>query len=245
MSNLRIMLSALVLSLFVSGCASKVETPKDAEGLYRTAYKELKKDKFKKSAKTFEQLELEHPYSKWAVKSKLMGAYAHYRAEEYDDALMSLDRFIRFHPGNKDIAYAYYLKAICYYDQIDIIGKNQKDTREAFDALNQVILRFPDTAYARDARSKINLAENYLAGQNMYIGRFYLNEKQYLSALNRFSTVVNDYQTTAYVEEALYRQIEIYTILGLKKESQNNYRVLSHNFPKSDWTKRAKKIMKG
>ncbi|MFV0626695.1 MAG: outer membrane protein assembly factor BamD [Alphaproteobacteria bacterium] len=245
MSKFRFIFSAALLSLFLAGCADKVEPQRTAEQLYKTGYKELKKDKYKASAKTFERLELEHPYSKWAVKSKLMGAYAHYKAEEYDDAIMSLDRFIRFHPGNKDVAYAYYLKAICYYDQIDVIGKNQKDTREAFDALNQVILRFPNTAYAKDAEGKLNLAHNYLAGQNMYIGRYYLNEKQYLSALNRFSSVVNDYQTTAYIQEALYRQIEIYTILGLETEAIRNYKVLEHNYPTSEWTKAAKKVLKG
>lgn len=245
MNKIKLFLCALAVVTMASGCAStKEEVPHTAEGLYMKGYKDLNKTAYKKAAESFEKLEIEHPYSKWAVKSKLMGAYAHYKAKQYDDAIMALDRFIRFHPGNKDVAYAYYLKARCSYDQIGVVEKDQSVTANAFDALNQVVLRFPNTEYAQDARRKIVLAHNYLAGQEMEVGFYYLKEKNYLSALNRFSTVVTDYQTTSYIEEALYRQVEVYLILGLNDEARNNYKVLSHNYPNSKWTGKAAKLLK-
>lgn len=246
MPKIKILLSALIVIFTITGCAStQTEEPaKTAEEQYMRGYKYIKKSSFKKSATAFEKLEIEHPYSKWAVKAKIMGAYAHYRAKQYDDAIIALDRFIRFHPGNKDIAYAYYLKARCYYDQIGVIEKDQSITEKAFEALNQVILRFPYTEYAKDARGKSLLAHNYMAGQEMEIGYYYLTEKNYLSALNRFSTVVNEYETTTYIEEALFRQIEVYIILGLNEEANNNLKVLKHNYPESEWTEKASKLIK-
>lgn len=246
MKKLKVLLSALLVVSVVSGCSStpKEEPARTAEEQYMKGYKYVKKSSFKKSAETFEKLEIEHPYSKWAVKAKIMGAYAHYKAKQYDDAIISLDRFIRFHPGNKDIAYAYYLKARCYYDQIGVVEKDQSVTEKAFEALNQVILRFPYTEYAKDAQGKVLLAHNYMAGQEMEVGYFYLTQKNYLSALNRFSTVVNYYQTTTYIDEALFRQVELYTILGLNEEVQNNIKVLKHNYPNSEWTKKAEKLAK-
>lgn len=246
MPKIKIILSALLVVFAITGCASTTQEEKSytAEGLYMRGYKYMQRTAYKKSATLFEKLEIEHPYSKWAVKAKIMGAYAHYKAKQYDEAVLALDRFIRFHPGNKDISYAYYLKARCYYDQIGVVEKDQSVTEKAFDALNQVILRFPNSEYAKDARAKILLAFNYMAGQEMEVGYYYLTQKNYLSALGRFSTVVNDYQTTTYIEEALFRQIEIYVILGLKSEAENNLKVLEHNYPESEWTKKANKLLK-
>lgn len=236
----------LLLSLFLvfgllSGCSSTPETDdnKSAEELYTKAFKDLNKTRYQKAAETFEKVELEHPYSQWATKAKLMGAYAYYRDAKYDDAIISLDRFIKFHPGNKDIAYAYYLKALCYYEQIVTVDKDQSTTAEAMDALQQVIFRFPDTDYAQDAKLKMDLTRDHLAGQEMEIGRYYLSQNNYLSALNRFSTVVNDYQTTTHIEEALYRQVELYTILGMPDEAMNAEKVLGYNYPQSRWYKKA------
>ena len=144
--------------------------------------------------------------------------------------------------GNKDIAYAYYMKGLCYYEQIVEVQKDQSISRQALDAFNQVIVRFPDSDYAQDAKLKIDLIYDHLAGQEMEVGRFYLKQKNYLSALNRFSEVVNHYQTTSHIEEALYRQAEIYKILGLNKESQDAVKVLGHNYPNSKWYKRALKL---
>ncbi len=241
MKKIALMLGLLMLAGACS-TAKNSEEGLSAEHLYNRAYKELNKTKYAKAAADFEKVELEHPYSKWATKAKLMGAYAYYKDQKYDDAVMALDRFIKYHPGNKDIAYAYYMKGLCYYEQIVGIEKDQETTREAQDAFNQLIVRFPDTEYAEDARRKINLINDHLAGQEMEIGRFYLGQKNYLSALNRFSEVVNNYQTTGHIEEALYRQVELYKILGLEKEAQDSLKVLGYNYPDSKWYKRAQKL---
>ncbi len=230
--------------LFVlAACAS---TPDDksysAEELYNQGYDALQDTAWSKAAEAFEKVELEHPYSKWAVKAKLMGAYAYYKDEKYDDAVLSLDRFIHYHPGNRDVAYAYYMKGVCYYDQIVGSEKDQDNTQKAQEAFEQVVVRFPNSEYAQDARAKLVLIRDHLAGQEMEVGRYYLNQKNYLSALNRFSTVVRDYQTTPQIEEALYRQIEIYTILGLNKEAETVKAVLAHNYPQSVWYKKALKL---
>ena len=227
----------------LNACASEQKEPESAEELYNKAYNQLEDTAYAKSAKTFEQVELEYPYSKWAVKAKLMSAYSYYKDKSYDDAIISLDRFIKFHPGNKDIAYAYYLKALCYYDQITGVEKDQSNTANALDALNNVILRFPNTDYAKDARAKIALTIDHLAGKEMEIGRYYLQQQNYLSALNRFSEVVSKYQTTSHIEEALYRQTEIYSIIGLNSEAVKAAQVLHHNYPDSQWSKEAQKLI--
>lgn len=234
-----------ISALFLASCSSKPEeTDQTAEVIYLEAHENLENTAYKKAAEGFEKVELEYPYSKWATKAKIMGAYAHYRNQEYDDALMSLDRFIKFHPGNQDIAYAYYLKALCYYDQIPQVAKDQSNAQNALDALYQVVTRFPSTEYAKDASFKIELANDHLAGKEMEVGRYYLTQKNYLSALNRFSVVVNNYQTTSHIEEALYRQVEVYQILGLNDEAQNASKVLSYNYPKSKWAAKAKALIK-
>ena len=242
--------TALVLGLFLSlgllgACSSTPDnTNVTAEDLYNQAYEQLEQTSYKRAAETFEKVELEHSYSKWAVKAKLMAAYSFYKAEDYDSAVIALDRFIKFHPGNKDIAYAYYLKALCYYDQISLPRRDQGNTVKALEALQQVVLRFPGSEYAKDAEMKIVLAQDHLAGQEMTIGRYYLSQENYLSALNRFSTVVNNYQTTSQIEEALYRQVEVYTILGLTEEARVAARVLEHNYPDSPWTEKAAGLLK-
>ncbi len=241
--------TAFYLGLFLSlgllaGCASdKDQEPATAEELYNQAYEKLEQTSYKKAAEDFEKVEMEHPYSKWAVKAKLMAAYSFYKAKDYDSAIIALDRFIKFHPGNQDIAYAYYLKALCYYDQIKPVSKDQGNTQKALECLQQVVMRFPDSEYAKDAKLKIVLAQDHLAGHEMEVGRYYLSQDNYLSALNRFSTVVNYYQTTSQIEEALYRQVEIYTIIGLPDEAKTAARVLEYNYPQSPWTAKAAKLI--
>lgn len=229
----------------LSACASAPEVNENAsaEELYTQAHRLLEKTSYAKAAETFEKVELEHPYSKWATKAKLMGAYAYYKDQKYDDAILSLDRFIKYHPGNQDAPYAYYLKALCYYEQIVTVDKDQSNTAKAKEAFEQVINRFPDSEYAQDAKLKIDLANDHLAGKEMEVGRYYLRQKNYLSALNRFSVVVNEYQTTSHIEEALYRQVEIYTILGLNSEARTAAKVLAYNYPDGKWTKKAKGII--
>lgn len=231
------------LLFLAAACSSAPDTSKmSAEELYNKGYDEMESTSWSKAAASFEKVELEHPYSKWAVKAKLMEAYAYYKDEKYDDAILSLERFIRYHPGNQDIAYAYYMKGLCYYDQIVGAEKDQENTAKAEEAFKQVVVRFPDSEYARDAEAKLVLIRDHLAGQEMEIGRYYLKQKNYLSALNRFAEVVKNYQTTPQIEEALYREIEIYTILGLNNEADKVLKVLEHNYPKSKWYERAVEV---
>lgn len=236
---------ALGLLLLTIACASKPDLSNmSAEELYNLGYDQMQDTAWSKSAATFEKLELEHPYSQWATKAKLMGAYAYYRDEKYDDAIIALDRFIHYHPGNKDAAYAYYMKGLCYYDQIVGSQKDQDNTAKAGEAFEQLIARFPDSEYAKDAKAKMALINDHIAGQEMEVGRFYLKQKNYLSALNRFSAVVKDYQTTPQIEEALYRLVEVYTILGLKDDADKPLKVLALNYPESIWYKRAVELTK-
>jgi len=238
-------LVALLALFILNACAAKKEdtSAMTAETLYTKGYKNLKKTRYEKAANYFEKVEVEHPYSKWAVKSKLMGAYAYYKDGKYDDALLTLERFIKYHPGNKDIAYAYYLQGICLYDQISPAEKEQSVSAKAYQALGDVVTLFPDTEYAKDAKAKMNLALDHQAAHEMTVGRYYLNDKNYLSALNRFNTVVEKYQTTVHIEEALYRQVEIYTILGLNAEAKRSAEVLNYNYPKSKWNKKAQDLI--
>ena len=234
----------LLTVLLLTGCAAdKAPSDLPVENLYNNAFDDLQKTKYKKAAEEFEQVEIEHPYSQWAVKAKLMGAYAYYKNEDYDDAVLALDRFIKYHPGNKDVAYAYYLKGMCSYSQISSADKDQADTEKAEEAFNRLIMLFPDSEYAADARKKVNLTEDYKAGQEMIIGRYYLNNGNYLSALNRFNVVLENYQTTVQIEEALYRQVEIYGILGLNKYAAGYYKILQNNYPDGVWTAKAAKVM--
>lgn len=243
--SFNILCALLGLSL-LGACASDTEKkePQTAEELYVRGKELMDRTSYVKAAETFEKIEIEHPYSALATKAKIMGAYAYYKKQQYDDAVMSLDRFIKFHPGNKDIAYAYYLKSLCFYEQITDIDRDQSNTQKAQDALKQVILRFPDSEYAVDAKNKLALTYDHLAGQEMEIGRWYLSQNNYLSALNRFTVVVNEYQTTSHIEEALYRQVEVYTILGLNKEAGDSLKVLGMNYPDGKWYKRAQKLKK-
>lgn len=243
MKKILLVLSAV---LVLSACAAKKEDTSmlSAETLYTKAHRRLQKGQYEKAATYFEKVEMEHPYSKWAVKAKLMGAYAYYKDAKYDDALMSLDRFIKYHPASKDIDYAYYMRAICWYDQINPSDKDQTASKNAYKALSDVVTLFENTEYAADAKAKMNLALEHEAAQEMNIARFYLNGKNYLSALNRFDEVVQKYQTTVHIEEALYREVEIYTILGLNDNARKMAEVLNYNYPDSSWNKKAQKLIK-
>ena len=168
-------------------------------------------------------------------KAQLMGAFARYRGNKYDDAIGALDRFIQLHPGNRDTVYAYYLKALSYYEQITDVGRDQETTARARAALDELVRRFPDSRYSRDAKLKLDLTLDHLAGKEMEIGRYYLTRKQYLAGINRFRRVVDLYQTTTHVPEALHRLTECYLALGLEEEARKTASVLGHNYPGSEW----------
>jgi len=216
----------------VTANATVDQTP---EGLYAAGVEALQQRRYPQAADYFDQIERDHPYSTWATNATLMGAFAEYQRNRYTEAIGALDRFIQLHPSHRDIAYAFYLRALCYYEQIADAQRDQRATEQAMAALQDVVNRFPDTAYARDARLKIDLGRDHLAGKEMNVGRFYQRQRLYAAAIGRFKTVVENYQTTNHVPEALHRLTEIYLTLGLVDEARKTAAVLGHNFPGSAW----------
>ncbi|MGE5202789.1 MAG: outer membrane protein assembly factor BamD [Acidobacteriota bacterium] len=237
-ARISLRLLALVAVVALAACSgSQKETYVDrpVETLYNNAMDDLIAERYDRAAKGFDEVERQHPYSIWATKAQLMAAYALYEASRYDESILALDRFIQLHPGHRDIAYAYYLKALNYYVQITDVGRDQRITADALKTLQEVVRRFPESRYARDARLKIDLTRDHLAGKEMEIGRFYENQKEYLAAINRFRSVVDQYQTTTHVPEALERLTECYLALGLNDEAKRTAAVLGYNYPGSEW----------
>src|SRR5262245_27118221 len=220
-------------SIFGAKQEEFVERP--PEDLYNIGLGYMQDQEYNKAAKAFDEVDRQHPYSPWATQAQLMSAYAYYLQDKYDDALISLGRFIDLHPGNKSAAYAYYLKAICYYEQIVDVGREQKNTQQAYDALNDAVTRSPDPDYPRDAALNLARARTHLTDKERDVGRFYLERKQSLAAINRFRRVIENYQTTTHVPEALERLTECYLALGIKDEAQNAAAVLGYNYPGTDW----------
>lgn len=238
----------LLSSLALSACGEK-EEPKfkeqSVELLYNAAVDQMEKEDWRNAAKVLDEVERQHPYSVWATKAQVMQAYVKYEDNKYDDAIDAADRFISLHPGNRDVAYAYYIKGISYYEQIVDVGRDQKNTENALKALQDVATRFPDSKYARDARLKIDLTRDHLAGKQMEIGRYYEAAGLYVAAINRFRSVVKEYQTTTHVPEALARLTECYMSVGLPDEAKKNAAVLGYNFPESEWYKDSYDLLNG
>ncbi len=210
-----------------------VERP--VEQLYERATSELDKRDYDDAILLFNEVERQHPYSEWARRSSLMSAFASYESRRYDDAIATSQRYLSLNPAGQGAPYAYYLISASYFDQIMDVGRDQKTTELAKDALNDVVRRYPDTDYARDARIKLDMVQDQLAGKEMEIGRWYLRRNQHLSAVNRFRTVVKDYDTTSHTPEALHRLVETYLSLGLKQEALVAGSVLGYNYPESVW----------
>jgi len=222
-------------AIFGSAEEEQTQAERPVEVIYNNAMDLLETQWYETAAKEFDEVERQYPYSKWATKAQLMAGYSHYMNGKYDEAIIALDRFIELHPGNRDAPYAYYLKALSYYEQISDVGRDQKMTRLALDSMREVTRRFPNTAYARDARLKLDLARDHLAGKEMSIGRYYQRREDYLAAINRYRSVIEQYQTTTHVPEALHRLTECYLALGITDEAQMSAAVLGHNFPGSRW----------
>lgn len=218
---------------------------KPVDVLYNKAASQLDKGLYIEAARGFEDVDREYPYSQWATKAQLMAGYAYYKKLRYDDAVVALDRFIELHPSDENVAYAWYLKALCYYEQITDVRRDQRMTQLALENMRQVVSRFPDSKYAKDASLKIDLTMDHLAGKEMEIGRYYLFRKQYQAAINRFEKVVNEYQTTTHVPEALHRLTEAYLALGVTDEARKTAAVLGYNFPNSSWYKDSYKLFGG
>ncbi len=210
-----------------------VERP--VEQLYQRATDELDKRDFADAIVMFNEVERQHPYSEWARRSSLMSAFASYESRRYDDAITTSQRYLSLNPAGQGAPYAYYLIAASYFDQIMDVGRDQKTTELTRLALVDVVRRYPDTDYARDATIKLDMVYDQLAGKEMAIGRWYLRRNQHLSAVNRFRTVIKDYDTTSHAPEALHRLVETYLSLGLKQEALAAGSVLGYNYPESNW----------
>jgi outer membrane protein assembly factor BamD len=241
---------ALICLFAVAACGDKddaaaIKPPQSAESLYSEARDLVDEKNYKEAVKAFEEVERQHPDSPWAAHAQVMAGYANYRAEEYYPAIATLERFVKLYPSNPSTPYAYYLIALCSYNQISDVGRDQKVTEEALQALREVVRRFPNTEYARDARVKLDLTIDHLAGKEMEVGRYYLVRGDYLAAINRFRFVVETYETTSHAPEALHRLVETYLKLGVTEEAKRYAAVLGHNFPSSSWYRDSYALMTG
>jgi outer membrane protein assembly factor BamD len=254
---LRLAAGLAVVAIPLSGCSSMneaydkvfnkdetfVEEP--AEKLYNEGLF-LMNDRHspKEASKKFEEVDRQHPYSDLARKSLLMSAYAFYSANDYDSCIGAATRYVTLHPGSPDAAYAQYLIAASHYDQIPDISRDQGRTEKAIAALEEVVRKYPTSEYAVSAKSKLEAARDQLAGREMNVGRYNMSKRNYIGAINRFKTVVTQYQTTRHVEEALARLTEAYMAIGIVSEAQTAAAVLGHNFPDSPWYKDAYNLVK-
>ena len=249
-------LCAVLSVLVLSGCSlfggSDADKPKDAmyqerpiDQIYSDAWKKVRGGDWNAAAQQFAEVERQHPYSIWARRASLMSAFCYYEANKYTEAITAADQYISLHPGSKEVAYAFYLKAVSLYEQIVDVGRDQSNTEAALVALQDVVQRFPDSEYARDATLKIDLTMDHLAGKEMEIGRYYLRQGDYIGAINRFRVVVEQYQRTSQIAEALERLTEAYYALGIIKEAQTAAAVLGANYPGSPWYEDAYNLLKG
>jgi outer membrane protein assembly factor BamD len=241
-------ISVLLFSISLSGCSALLNSekkgsinedfdanPPPADQLYAEGLQQMQRGNYDQAVKKFNEIDEDYPYSTWATHSEVLAGYSQYKSQDYTGAINSLSRYIALHPTDQEAAYAYYLKALCYYEQIDDVARDQSATFEAIQTLNDVITRYPDSAYARDARIKLRLATNRLAGHEMVIGRYYEKQHLYAAAIGRFQNVVQTYQTTTYTAEALERTTECYLDLGLTDAAQRTASVLAYNYPGSSW----------
>ncbi len=251
--SFRAMLLTGASALLLVGCgdnsASDADSPvqknESIEVLYDKAATSFAAQSFKAATEEFSEVERQHPYSEWAARAQVMAAYSAYRGGQFDDAVGILDRFVKLHPTHASAPYAYYLTALCYYTQISDVGRDQKMSEKARAALRDVVERFPETDYARDAKLKLDLTNDHLAGKEMEIGRYYLKRNDYPAALNRFKYVIDHFQTTSHTPEALHRLVETYLRLGVVAEAKKYAAVLGYNYPGSDWYKYSYEMMQG
>ncbi len=231
--------AAFICVFALSACSGDDEqleyVERPVETIYNIALDKLSEKNYRDAALYFDEVERQHPYSVWARRAMLMSSYSYYQFNKYDEAILAAERFIGLHPGNRDAPYAYYLIAISYYEQISDVGRDQEMTEKALKSLQEVVRRYPQSEYARDARLKIDMTVDHLAGKEMDIGRYYLERGQYVAAINRFRNVIETYQTTSHVPEALHRLTESYLSMGIAGEAQSSAAVLGYNFPGSEW----------
>lgn len=249
----RLVMLAAAAMLLVSACSSgddkaaavapRQEPP--VEVLYNNALDDLINQNYETAAEGFDFVERQYPYSVWATKAQLMAIFAYYMTNDYDLAIGAAERFIRLHPGSKETPYAHYMIAVSHYEQIADVQRDQGRTQEALTKLQEVIRRYPRSSYAQDAQAKLALTRDHLAGKQMSVGRYYLEQGHYVAAINRFQTVIREYQTTSHTPEALHRLVESYLSLGVEDEAQATAAVLGHNYPRSSWYRDSYALLQG
>jgi outer membrane protein assembly factor BamD len=248
-SRLLVLLVATAAVLPAAGCAgnrTRADTAyvaRDVNTLYSLAKSRLDRGEYEQAAKLFDEVERQHPYSVWARRAQLMSAFSYYMAQSYTDAISSAQRFLTIHPGNRDAPYANYLIAMSYYNQIADVTRDQKITGQARDAFQEMVRRFPESRYAADARLKLDLINDQLAGKEMEVGRYYQRSGNWLASVSRFRVVVDSYQTTTHAPEALMRLTESYLALGIPEEAVKSAAVLGRNHPGTIWYERAFKLV--
>ena len=216
---------------------------RDVNTLYNAGWQRLQSRQYQQAALIFDEVERQHPYSVWARRAQLMSAFSYYAYGEHQKSIDSARRFLSIHPGNRDAPYALYLIALNYYEQIRDVTRDQNITRQALDALGEVIRRYPNTPYADDARLKVDLVRDHLAGKEMEIGRFYQRRAEWLASTLRFRRVIDQYQTTSHAPEALMRLTESYLALGVPAEARRSAAVLGANYPNTQWYRRAYELI--
>lgn len=254
--KLLVPVAVLAASSLLSGCAAlglgggdakpgsnTRYVARDVNTLYAAAKEKLDNQQYVVAAALFDEVERQHPYSPWARRAQLMSAFSYYMAQKYNESIQSSRRFLSIHPGNKDAAYAYYLIALNYYEQISDVTRDQKISEQALAALGEVQRRYPNSRYAADATLKMDLVRDHLAGKEMEIGRFYQRRALWLASSLRFREVVDKFDTTTHAPEALYRLTESYLAMGVPEEAKKSAAVLGANYPGSEWYKRAYELM--
>ncbi len=235
----------LSMASFLSACAASDNSIPDTpvEHLYMQGHTYFQEKNYEEAARFFDEVEGQHPYSVWAPRAQIMAAYSFYNANKYDDAILALDRFIQLHPGNKNIAYAYYLKGLCYFEQMSDVSREQKMTEDALETFKELLYRFPNSVYVPDVNEKLKEITSHLAGKEMAVGRYYLKNKEYVPALNRFQSVLLEHPQGNQSSEALYRLAVCYTSLGMMPQAKQMQAILAHYYPKSPWTEKTKAMI--
>ena len=240
--KMRSMFAVIPMVLLLAGCTTSeisssdfVDDVEPADVLYNQALSDLDRGDMKNARKKLQEIDKQHPYSEFSRRSLVLQSFLHYRKAEYDDAINTGRRYVALYPGDKDAAYAQYLVGMSYFRQIPDVTRDQSITARAYNAFSEVVERYPDSEYVEDSRAKMRVSLDQLAGKEMLTGRYYLERREFLAAINRFRSVVEKYQTTRHIEVALARLTEAYLALGVVNEAQTAAAVLGHNFPESDW----------
>ena len=238
-----------IVLIFVLGCSNNEKTQttnnfsSDIE-LYKSAMNHLKKKEFDEAVETFTELEIQHPYSKWATKGQLMAGFAHYKANEYEEAILTLSKFIELNPTHKSIPYAMYLKAYSYFERMPDVNLDQKLSDRAVEEFSELINKYPNSKYAKKSISHLTSLKNHLASREVKIAKFYQSQGYFLASIKRYKSVLREYKKSTHIPESIFRLIECYISLGLVKQSFYFYKILEYNFPKTEWAEESEKLIK-